>query len=130
MLVTKYLAALIKSLGLTPVSTVSASKVPERFIFYQVVGAAPLSSQAATASERSSVNISALAPTRAQAESDLQEFLQALATSYESDTPYAGLSPSYLEVTALPVLLPSASAADLKKQAYQYTMTATFIFQT
>lgn len=130
MIVTKYLAALIKGLGLVPVSTVSANKVPERFIFYQVVGANPLPSQTATASERVSVNISAIAPRRAEAEADLQQVLQALTDSYELDISHAGASPSYLEVTALPVLLPAVSAADLSKQAYQYTMTATLIFQT
>ena len=125
MISTKYLAALIKGLGLVPVSTVSANKVPERFIFYQVVGANPLPAQTATVSERVSVNISAIAPRR-----DLQQVLQALTDSYELDVSHAGASPSYLEVTALPVLLPAVSAADLSKQAYQYTMTATLIFQT
>lgn len=129
MITTKYLHALVTGLGLASRSVVSADNVPERFIFTQVVVAVPLSSQRATASERATVTISSIAPSRSQAEADALQVMGELERSYEEDVPYAGYSPSYLEVTALPTMLPAVSAANLDKASYQYSMTVTFVFQ-
>lgn len=130
MITTKYLHALVTGLGLTSRSVVSADNVPERFIFTQVVGATPLASQRATASERATVTISSIAPSRAQADADALKVMGELERSYEEDVPYAGHSPSYLKVTALPTMLPEVSAANLDKASYQYSMTVTLVFQT
>lgn len=120
-----YLLALCKELGL-PAYSAATTSLPEKYIFIQLASSTPLPNGPALLASDNSISISAIAPTRAEAEKTSRTLIEAIIEAHENATVHAGTSTALAEVVSFPVVLPSVEAAR-QKASYQCAFTMRLI---